>query len=257
MYPNFEYEKWALRVESKTSLDGGGQHLAPVFEEIIKQSLLPRMNVSGLDPQYNNILEMGCGPAWIGLWLHNQGLCKKLTLSDINPHAVKCVNTTIKNNKIKNVEVFHSNLFNEIPTELKFDCIVLNPPNYENIQREHILGYFGTDLRAADPEWKFHKNFYQGAAKHLTPNGKIFITEVAPYDKEVIIDEEIYDKRTEKPIVKFTSMIKDSGLFIKNVRPIATNTYLDEIGVGIYMLQVMHIVDVKNHQTRYWEDMKV
>ena len=232
MYPNFEYEKWALRVASKPNIDGGGQHLALAFEEIIKRS--------SPNPQYKNLLEIGCGPAWIGLWLKHRGLCDTLTLADINPQAINCVNQTIANRKLKRVEVFHSNLFNDMPEDLKFDCMVLNTHNYLNIQQDHVLGYLGNDLRASDPQWRFHRNFYNSAAKHLQPDGVIFITEIAQYDKEVILEGEVYDRREVEPIVDFTSMANDSGLRIKSVVPVATHTYFDEIGVGIHMLQVVH-----------------
>ena len=233
MYPNFEYEKWALSIQSKYHLDGGGQHLALTFERYIKNSKLKR-------PYYDNLLEMGCGPAWIGLWLHHRGYCRNLTLSDINPQAIHCVNSTIKNNELNNVQVFHSNLFNDIPRDMKFDCIVFNPPNYYEIQHDHILGFLGTDLRACDAGWKLHRNFYKHAARHLSEDGTIFITEVAPYDREVIIDDEVYDRRPAQPMIEFVQMTVEAGLEIVKADKVSTKTFLDDLGVGIFMLQVKH-----------------
>lgn len=233
MYPDFEYDKWALSIQSKYQLDGGGQHLAQTFEKYVRRSQLTR-------PYYNNLLEMGCGPAWIGFWLKNRGYCRNLSLADINPQALHCVNSTIKNNNLTNVRVFQSNLFNEIPKDLKFDCIVFNPPNYYDIQQDHILGFLGNDLRASDRGWKLHKNFYRQAAKHLTKDGTIFITEVAPYDREVIIDEEVYDRRPAQPMIEFVGMTVEAGLEIVKDEQVSTNTFLDDFGVGVYMLQVKH-----------------
>ena len=60
----------------------------------------------------------------------------------------------------------------------------------------------------------------------------IFISEVEIYNKEVYFDGELYDNRTEEPIITFERMTKDNNLKITNITPYlveATKCYILEI----------------------------
>ena len=48
--------------------------------------------------------------------------------SDDNPQAIALAKENAKSNGISNITFFHSNLFEKIPQNLRFDLIVSNPP---------------------------------------------------------------------------------------------------------------------------------
>ena len=110
-------------------------------------------------------------------------------------------------------------MFKAIPEDVKFDCIVTNPPNYFDIQSSHSkYGYLSNDLRPSDRGWKFHKEFYKQASDRLAPNGVIFISEINMFSDTVSFDGEVYDKRNRPAFEDFKDMIEDNNLEIKDIR---------------------------------------
>jgi|TARA_R110000822_G_scaffold295048_1_gene417161 hypothetical protein len=221
-----EFDKFCNQVFYTENLDGAGRWLARFFEQVIRKE----------NTIYDNLLEVGCGPSWIGLWLQKKGLCHNLHLTDINPQAIEAVSKTLKNNNIK-ATTYLSDLFNNIPEDIKFDCIVSNPPNYFDIQDSHsVYGYLSNDIRPSDRDWKFHKEFYKQVAGRLTEDGVIFISEINMYSDTVVFLNEIYDKRKRPAIDDFEDMIKSSGLIIKDVVYLTKST--NEFKVPVHLIKV-------------------
>ena len=229
------YERWALTVNSRPHLDGGGKLLAPTFERVIANS--PTVFRTTEQPYYKNLLELGCGPAWVGMWLKEQGLCDNLHLSDINPEVMICVMKSLTN---KNMEAttYISNMFNDMPSDVKFDCIVVNPPNYVDIQKDHPHGYMADDLRAADKGWAFHKSLYKSCGRYLAPDGEMFISEVDVYSKVVMLAGEVYDRRERVPFEVFSEMAQENGLEITQVGSMLGAREL--YGASVEILKVKH-----------------
>ena len=200
------YKKWLKNIEFTPDLNGGGPILAPIFEKILSGK------------QFDTAFEWCAGPAWIGMWLLENNICKTLVTGDINKKAVHFSRITAKKHDY-NMRCYISDNLKQIPEEEKFDLVVSNPPNYCNIQKSHPLGFLREDLRPSDIDWEIHKDFYNNINKHLNKNAKMFISEVDPYSKNFYLNGELYDKRPEIPMKEFKSMTKSNNLEIKRVIP--------------------------------------
>ena len=119
-----------------------------------------------------------------------------------------------------NVRAYTSDNLKHIPEYEKFDLVISNPPNYSNIQRSHPLGFLRYDLRPSDIDWDIHKDFYNNVQQHLYKNSVMYISEVAPYSKEVYMGgKDLYDLRSEIPMIDFNKMIEKNDLKITNTIP--------------------------------------
>ena len=200
------YEDWLKTIESSPELDGGGTILAPMFEKILSGK------------KFNVVFEWCAGPAWIGMWLLENKICKTLVTGDINGESVEYVRRSATKHGY-DVRSYRSDNLNDIPSEEMFDLVVSNPPNYCNIQESHKLGALRHDLRPSDIDWVIHKDFYKNIGKHLSDNAVMFISEVEPYQKDFYLDGELYDKRPKIPMEEFIDMTSSNGLTIKRVIP--------------------------------------
>ncbi|WP_216831092.1 class I SAM-dependent methyltransferase [Alkalihalobacterium elongatum] len=114
----FELRGNALRfisdagVFSKKEIDFGSRLLIDVFQ-------FP--NVEG------DILDMGCGYGPIGLALAKENKDLTVYMADINERAVQLSKENAAENKISNVEIFQSDLFDAFEKN-DFAAILTNPP---------------------------------------------------------------------------------------------------------------------------------
>lgn len=189
-----DYPRFLDRVAWAPELDGGGRYLAPVFERALRGECFKRC------------LEWCAGPAWIGLWLKECGICDELVATDINPDAIEAVTRT------GGATAYLSDCMDNVPEGERFDLVVANPPNYCNIQASHYLGNLMGDRRASDPKWSIHEKFYSQIADWLDPGAELWISEVEPHSAEVRIAGMTYDIRDKPPILEFERMMKDGGL---------------------------------------------
>jgi len=213
------YKEWLETIESTSELNGGGTILAPIFEKLLRGK------------KFNTAFEWCAGPAWIGMWLLENRICKTLVTGDINEKAVKLVRKTAENNNY-DVRAYVSDNLKSISRDEKFDLVISNPPNYCNIQRSHPFGHLRDDLRPSDIDWKIHKDFYSNIGDYLNDDAVMFISEVELYDKSVYFDNKLYDKRNETPIEVFSKMIEDNNLTINGIIPYEfedLNCYILEI----------------------------
>ena len=101
-----------------------------------------------------DILDVGCGYGPIGIILsvlHN----KKVTMVDINERALGLAKENIRINGVQNVNVFKSNVYENVPETMKFASIVTNPP-----------------IRAGK---KVIYDIFDGAYQRLLPNGELWV----------------------------------------------------------------------------------
>ena len=104
-----------------------------------------------IPPLAGTLLDMGCGYGCIGIVLAKEyGL--EVTQADINPRAVRLTVENAAKSGI-NSKVVQSDQFSQIQ-EL-FDAVVINPPIHA-----------GKDVIFS---------MYEGAHRHLKPNGKLYI----------------------------------------------------------------------------------
>lgn len=78
--------------------------------------------------QIKNICDLGTGSGCIALALAKKFPDAQIFAIDINQQALDLAQQNAKNNNIKNVTFVQSDLFDQLPKNIKFDLIVSNPP---------------------------------------------------------------------------------------------------------------------------------
>ena len=144
-------------------LDGGGRGFGQEFIRVVKEKIGP----------VHHVFEYCAGPAFIGFSLLAHGLCRKLTLADINPDAVTSCQKTIKVNSLENVvSIYLSDGLEGIPATEQWDLVVSNPPHWPSSYEQYL-----ENIRNFDPDLMVHKKFYASIRKFLTPQGSILFQE--------------------------------------------------------------------------------
>jgi hypothetical protein len=197
-----------LRVHYRPELDGAGSRLADAFVRFVRED--------GIGP-YGSAFEWCGGPGFIGFALLAEGLCQRLTLSDVNPAAVQCVARTVADNGLADrVGVYLGDNLAPLPLSERFDLVVSNPPNFYDLNTRHPRGAaLKHDLRPNDPQWRLHRDFYAGIHRHLAPGAVLHISEVEPDRAEVFIprdEPQPYDVRPRPASDDFLEMISGGGL---------------------------------------------
>jgi len=125
-----------------------------------------------------NLFEFCSGPGYIGYSLLANGFCERLTLADINPKAVEIANKTAHYNHIEHlVNIYQSDVFDNIPNVEKCDLVVSNPPHFPLAIRMGNTKPGEENLKAYDEDWKIHKKFYSGIKEHMKPGGYVVMME--------------------------------------------------------------------------------
>jgi release factor glutamine methyltransferase len=81
-----------------------------------------------LQAKIKNICDLGTGSGCIALALAKNFPQADITAIDINPQALDLAAHNAQLNNIKNITFLQSDLFDQLPKNLKFDLIVSNPP---------------------------------------------------------------------------------------------------------------------------------
>lgn len=133
------------------------------------------------------VLDLCCGSGCIGLSIA-KNTNAIVTLVDISKHALKHTKQNAKSNKINNVKIIKSDLFQNIKD--KFDIVVSNPPY---IKRED-LKTLENEVKKHDPMlaldggitgYYFYENIIKKLPNYLNKGGKVFF-EIGIYqDKKV------------------------------------------------------------------------
>lgn len=152
-----------IKVYYLFELNGGGMTFVSDYQKLVKEKF------KGLE----NLCEFASGPGFIGFSLLAFGLCKKLSLVDINPLAVEACKKTISSNGLENkVRVFLSDGFKNVPKSEKWDLVVGNLPHFNGTKSDYIKSRI-----FIDPGWAIHKNFYRDVGKYLNPGASILLVE--------------------------------------------------------------------------------
>lgn len=222
--------RWASRIRRRTltwrhgsidityvyDLDGGGSFAAPDYARVIR---------AHTDKVFERGFEWCSGPGFIGFSLLADGIAKSFCFADINPRAIDSVRKTIARNSLtERVAAYVSDNLESVPVTEQFDLVVGNPPSYAGLNPRHpLFARFKDDLRPNDPGWRVHRRFFQTIRRHLRPGAMLFIAEVLI--NELVVHtpgfEEPYDIRQRPPIDDFREMIRDAGLELVAVEPLA------------------------------------
>lgn len=150
-----------VRVSYKRHLDGGGSTFG--------QDFLPLLRKRGM-PKAARAFEWCAGPGFIGFSLLANGLCDTLCLADVNPEAVAaCRRTVVRNRLESKVAIYQSDNLAGIPAGEQWDLVVSNPP--------HFIDSGIGQLRYHDPDWRVHRGFFAGVARHLKAGGVVVLQE--------------------------------------------------------------------------------
>ena len=150
-----------IDISYRSELDGGGTEFG--------QQFIPFLKSRGM-PKQRRAFEWCSGPGFIGFSMLGNGLCETLCLSDINPAAVASCRHTVRVNKLDDrVSVYQSDNLKNIPASEIWNLIVSNPP--------HFIDQYEGDIRAHDPNWQIHRNFFETVGDHLAKDGVIILQE--------------------------------------------------------------------------------
>lgn len=150
-----------LLVFDHEDLNGGGLWYAQDFARAMLHFGIGRCE---------RIFEFCAGPGYIGYNLLASGHCQTLTLADINPRAVEVAQHTALYNGIQDrVNVYRSDVLNDIPESEKWDLVVANPPllHSEGANSVNMLDYDGNGT--------LQHRFYATVKKFMNPGGLVLM----------------------------------------------------------------------------------
>ena len=202
------YKKWLKTIISSNTTDGGGPIFVPTFYDILKNT------------KVDTLFEWCAGPAWIGIYLLERGVCKNLVLADINSLAMDEAYKTLESKGLLDkCRLYVSENLDHIDKDERFDLVVANPPNYCNIRPDHPFGHMRDDISPCDKDWALHADFYSKIGKFLNKGAKMYISEAEPEAVTIYLGRSNipFDERLFKPIEVFSEMIETSGLKLNRV----------------------------------------
>lgn len=169
-------------------------------------------------PKCNSLMEMCCGPGFIGYFLKHKYDIPKLELLDIHQPVEVGIKQTNKFNGWEDEVTFHlSDSFSNYKGD-KVDMIVSNPPH---LKSQEEWEYFKKNQRNAnsrillDDNLNFHTRFLNELSSYLNKGGYLFLLENKNYIPPKIITDlnpnlKLIDYIDHKPFFLY------SGLFQLN-----------------------------------------
>ena len=130
-----------------------------------------------LDLRKKYILELGAGTGLISIFTANKG--GYVTASDISLTAVYNIEKNVKMTNA-NVEVVHSDLFDDIP-QRKYDYIIINPPYYQKTPTsEKEFAWFSGD------DFQYFRKLFSQLGNNFFENTKVIMVLSDEADLEMI-----------------------------------------------------------------------
>jgi spermidine synthase len=150
-----------IGISYREELDGGGTEFGQDFISFFAARGMPKQK---------RLFEWCSGPGFISFSLLGHGFCETLCVADINPAAVASCRRTVEVNGLGDrVSVYQSDNLKNIPRTEKWDLVVSNPP--------HFVDQYEGDLRAHDPDWRIHREFFETIGQFLSPGGVVVLQE--------------------------------------------------------------------------------
>jgi methylase of polypeptide subunit release factors len=125
-----------------------------------------------------NVLDLGCGSGILGLICSVNG-ANSVYFSDINPIAIKNSKINSLRLGVKNIFFSCGDLFENIPSCLKFDLIIFNPPTINGKPKNKIEMAF---IRGNN----FMSDFFSEFKKYLNINGKVIIPSSTRFNEKLL-----------------------------------------------------------------------
>ena len=149
--------------------DGGGSTQYADFIDFFKEK--------GDDlPKYKNCLEWCAGPGFIGYSLLDAEVCQHVTFMDIHEPAIEDARNNAIFNNLTDRTSFHTiDAIRKLPTDLKFDLVVANPPHTQtslvSVPHESLTRLI------VDLDWKIHEEFFAHITDYLLPGAEVILSE--------------------------------------------------------------------------------
>lgn len=173
-----------------------------------------------------DVMEMGAGSGIISFYLYKNGNPNSITAVDINKQAIENIKENVQNLKIdNNFNVIHSNLFENVSSENKYDVIFwayvwlkIEDEGIKNIIKdEEDQNIRNLLFSVSDPDYKMLDNFIEQSRKYLKKNGEIFLitSDFLPNEDIKKLSEKYnYDFKIEKfsdnvDVVRGAKMVLD------------------------------------------------
>lgn len=174
-----------VEVYWRHELNGGGRTFGQQVVDLVRERIGP----------VNHAFEWCSGPGFIGFSLLAHGLCRRLTLADVNPAAIDIARRTVARNGLgERVGVHLSDCLDAVPEDERWNLVVGNPPHLG--EKRTIAEIGKPELIYADPGWRLHRRFYADVRARLAPGADVVIQENGEWSSP---DD-------------FLSMINDGGL---------------------------------------------
>ncbi len=117
------------------------------------------------------VLDVGTGSGVLAVLAAHKGAGRVLAL-DISTNALKAARENARRHGLSSIiKVRKSDVFSALKKWEKFDVIVANPP-FRNKAAKNVREAMQWDSR-----FSFHKKFFGGAKRHLSPHGRVYIAQ--------------------------------------------------------------------------------
>ncbi len=124
-------------------------------------------HIRSLDLSRLRVLDIGTGSGVLAI--HAALRDAMVVAIDTNPAAVACARSNVQKHDLgRNIEVYQSDLFREIPVSVLFDYIFWNPPFYQRPPVDAASAAWNAGLG-----YSVLRRFAGEAVQHLTLRGKI------------------------------------------------------------------------------------
>ena len=133
----------------------------------------------------NTFLDVGCGCGPIGIYIALQNKKYTVDMIDINERALHLCNMSKKENKLQNINIFKSDVYENVV--YKYDCIITNPPIHAGKKKVYEI--------------------IDGAKEYLNQNGELWIVIRKDQGAKSLIND-------FKNVYNFDVITKDKGFFI-------------------------------------------
>ena len=133
----------------------------------------------------NTFLDVGCGCGPIGIYIGKQNKNYTVDMIDVNERAIHLCNMSKKDNKLDNINIFKSDVYENISN--KYDLIITNPPIHAGKKKVYEI--------------------IDGAKDYLNNNGELWIVIRKDQGAKSLMND-------FKNIYNFEVINKDKGFFI-------------------------------------------
>ncbi|MBQ9023678.1 MAG: class I SAM-dependent methyltransferase [Bacilli bacterium] len=140
----------------------------------------------------NTFLDVGCGCGPIGIYIGLLNNNYTVDMIDINERAIHLCNMSKKENKLSNINIFKSDIYENVNN--KYDCVITNPPIHAGKKKVYEI--------------------IEHAKEYLNKNGEIWIVIRKDQGAKALMND-------FKDIYNFEIIKKDKGFYI--IKGLTTN----------------------------------